>query len=354
MEIKLESSALSPPNALIPINSNSLIWNEISIVVDPETGFVDATALMKAGGKRFNHWFDQKSTQEYLREFEADLSQNSDAGIPASEFSTIIKKGTQHQHTFVHRLVAYHMLSYLNPKFGVQVCKWLDELFITGKVELNHETPTAELNAKYMQQIDKLNATVADQSATIATQSNTISSQLQDLTVKDQTISTHVETITSQLNILTIQANNLSAALDRCVDTESVNPQFHFIVAVIKCYPNRRIYFLMCRQNHQRNGIEHGIAYLQSHGKPNCAEVYRLTNVPNAMHLAHLVKNSIIENELNITVSTYRTYELRGEFTLTQFINLLRYCYENRKTLPATVEDDGDIDDGEDGGDIDE
>ena len=44
-----------------------------------------------------------------------------------------------HSGTWFHRKVALHLAQWLSPSFSIQVSNWLDELLLTGKVELGYE-----------------------------------------------------------------------------------------------------------------------------------------------------------------------------------------------------------------------
>ena len=115
-------------------------------------GMIDATALCKAGNKKLNHYIENKNTKEYLDALE------SDTGIPVSQLITIHKGNSKSftQGTWVHRKVGYHLAQWLSPKFAVQVSNILDELFITGKVELGNEKSNEELERQYKEQIEHL------------------------------------------------------------------------------------------------------------------------------------------------------------------------------------------------------
>ena len=57
------------------------------------------------------------------------------------------KVGGNHTGTWIHRKVAYHFCQWLSPHFAYQVTNILDELLLTGKVELSNEKSSAELDA---------------------------------------------------------------------------------------------------------------------------------------------------------------------------------------------------------------
>ena len=112
-------------------------------------GMINATALCKAAGKRLDHYKENLQTKDYLHEL------SSVTGIPVSElFNPII--GGKYPGTWVHRKVGYHLAQWISPKFAVQVSLILDELFITGKVELYNEKSADEVDNEYKKQITDL------------------------------------------------------------------------------------------------------------------------------------------------------------------------------------------------------
>ena len=121
---------------LILKNGESL---EISIRKD---GYINATQLCKAGNKLFGDYQRLKQTQEYLQALETNM------GIPILNLITS-NVGGKHEGTYVHRKVAYHLAQWISPQFAVQVSNVLDELMLTGKVELKNEKTTIELDNIY-------------------------------------------------------------------------------------------------------------------------------------------------------------------------------------------------------------
>jgi hypothetical protein len=112
-------------------------------------GMINATSLCKATGKRLDHYKENLQTKDYLNEL------SSVTGIPVSElFNPII--GGKYPGTWVHRKVGYHLAQWISPKFAVQVSLILDELFITGKVELYKEKQPDEIDNEYKRQISDL------------------------------------------------------------------------------------------------------------------------------------------------------------------------------------------------------
>ena len=82
--------------------------------------------------------------------------------LPISQLIQICKGNSSkfQQGTWVHRKVAIHLAQWLSPSFAVQVSNWLDELFITGKVELGQEKSQKELETTLQQKIQSLQTTI--------------------------------------------------------------------------------------------------------------------------------------------------------------------------------------------------
>jgi len=86
-----------------------------------DDGYIHATAMCKAGGKRWDHYRANATTEDFLRALE------SDTGIPASQL-VISKRGNSaafKQGTWVHPKVALHLAQWISPAFAVQVVNWV-------------------------------------------------------------------------------------------------------------------------------------------------------------------------------------------------------------------------------------
>lgn len=84
-------------------------------------GYINATALCQAAGKRIGHYLENSSTKGFLAELAADV------GIPTSQLIQVLKGGDGQQGTWVHPQVAIHLGQWLSAKFAVQVSKWVYE-----------------------------------------------------------------------------------------------------------------------------------------------------------------------------------------------------------------------------------
>ncbi len=80
--------------------SGALVINKISIESRKEDNFINATQLCKAGGKKFNNWYQLDSTQELIQELKRSL-RNSHAVNPACEKIVEISK-SKYKGSWIH------------------------------------------------------------------------------------------------------------------------------------------------------------------------------------------------------------------------------------------------------------
>lgn len=81
-------------------------------------GYLNATDMCKANGKKYNDWHRLESTREYLNEL------SRDAGHPVSQLIQIKKGGKSNQQgTWIHPYIATNLAQWLSPKFAVFVSK---------------------------------------------------------------------------------------------------------------------------------------------------------------------------------------------------------------------------------------
>ena len=98
-------------------------------------GYINATALCKACGKKLNDYTRLKATTDFL-----DVL-SSETGIPVSALIQIVKGGEpQFQGTWVHPQVAINLAQWASPKFAVLVSKWVFE-WMQGKVKTQKNIP---------------------------------------------------------------------------------------------------------------------------------------------------------------------------------------------------------------------
>ncbi|OWW19203.1 KilA-N domain-containing protein [Noviherbaspirillum denitrificans] len=102
---------------------------ENGAVIDQRAGdgYINATALCQAAGRKFSHYIENKATTAFLAALE------SDAGIPASVLVQSVKGGhAAHQGTWVHPQVAVNLGQWLSATFAVKVSKWVYD-WMSGK-----------------------------------------------------------------------------------------------------------------------------------------------------------------------------------------------------------------------------
>jgi hypothetical protein len=176
-ELRIENADLSTQieelranAALVPIaiasarlsNANGahkpLVLNGLVIEVDPDTFMVNATMMCKAAGKLFGDYRRQKNTDEYLQGLISNM------GIPI--FDLIQSKPGHNGGTMVHRLIAFDLASWLSNDVKIQFYMWIDELLLTGRVELGNEMNVQQLEDVWRRKVqEKEDKASADLSA---------------------------------------------------------------------------------------------------------------------------------------------------------------------------------------------
>ena len=84
-----------------------------------EDGYINARQLCKNGGKKWNNYYRNKKTQEYLEALSKLLE------IPEIE---LIESIIGHYGgTFVHPMIATNLAQWISPEFSVKVTLWIEE-----------------------------------------------------------------------------------------------------------------------------------------------------------------------------------------------------------------------------------
>lgn len=112
--------------SIVPREANSMPMPQRAI-----DGYVNATALCKANGKRISHYLENKTTKDFLEALERHT------GIPINELVQV-KRGGTHQGTWVHPKVAINLGQWISPKLAVLVSKWVVEQ-ISGNAQSKYQ-----------------------------------------------------------------------------------------------------------------------------------------------------------------------------------------------------------------------
>ena len=135
--------------------SKQLILNGVSIEVDPATFMVNATQMCRAAGKDYYDYNRLGSSKTYLQALK------SKPGIPG--FGFIKSKPGHNGCTMVHRLIAYDLARWCSAEVAVQFALWIDELLLTGSVELGNEMSTNQLDNEWKKKIEDLTGAVGEE-----------------------------------------------------------------------------------------------------------------------------------------------------------------------------------------------
>jgi len=138
--------------------------NGIIVLSRPEDGFINATAMCKAGGKEFNHWNSLESTKELVKALEDSQKLNVknsleiiedikdeiethddflNPGIPA--FKNIQTTKGKYGGSWIHPDLAVPLAQWISPKFSIKVSGWIRELALCGTVSLGKEKTDYQL-----------------------------------------------------------------------------------------------------------------------------------------------------------------------------------------------------------------
>ena len=102
-----------------------------------EDGYIDATKLCQAGGKKFNDWYRLEQTNDLIQAL------NLKTGIDAIKL--IDSKKGRYGGSWIHPDLAVQLAQWISPMFSLQVSSWVREIALTGGVMLMHEKTSDEL-----------------------------------------------------------------------------------------------------------------------------------------------------------------------------------------------------------------
>ena len=125
-----------PPAQPAPAQIEARVWNGHPIHRRQVDGYVNASAMCRAGGKRWNHYVTNDRTTEYLQAL------SGSAGIPADLLVASIGTGPNHlRGTWIHPRLAVDLARWISPQFAVWMDGWFLEQFTTPlPTTTNHPT----------------------------------------------------------------------------------------------------------------------------------------------------------------------------------------------------------------------
>ena len=134
-----------PPAQPAPAQIEAREWNGHPIHRRQTDGYVNATAMCKAGGRRWNHYQTNDRTQAYIQALAAD------AGIPATGNPGLICSiqggRPELQGTWIHPRLAVDLARWISPSFAVWMDGWFLEQFQpappASPLTTNHRQPVA-------------------------------------------------------------------------------------------------------------------------------------------------------------------------------------------------------------------
>jgi len=165
-----------------------------------EDGYIYATALCKAVGKRVNHWLSLRETKDFVIQLENKIKK-SDAVVTVSGLIEIYKGGKDkyNQGTWIHPDLGLNLAQWCSASFSIQVSKWMRELIFTGTVEIENEKKDEEIDTKFQELVKELEETKSKLSLTeelVKSYDNNIldiSTKFQKLKINHQSYLRHKE-----------------------------------------------------------------------------------------------------------------------------------------------------------------
>jgi hypothetical protein len=131
-------------STLTPLGLESRTWNGVEIQRRPADGYVNATAMCKAYGKRWHEYHSNQRTQDYIAALAGALRS---AGNPADPIQTITTGPNHLRGTWVHPRIAVDLARWLHPAFAVWMDGWFLESLTPRIAADRTEAPTLPMVA---------------------------------------------------------------------------------------------------------------------------------------------------------------------------------------------------------------
>ncbi len=143
------------------------------VICRQSDGYVNATALCKAGGTELSRWNERGKKEPFLLELAGSLEISRDLLTKAITTGPNNGRGT-----WVHPQVAISIATWISPRFEVRVSSWIHELIVFGNVRYGLERGVEEVMREQMAQMQR---TIDEKDGIISSQRGNISQLEQDI-----------------------------------------------------------------------------------------------------------------------------------------------------------------------------
>jgi hypothetical protein len=183
-----------------------------------EDGYIYATGLCKAVGKRPKDWLRLRETKEFIIQVEKNLKKSdthnsltknnneTQISLTKNEIESvpilieIHQAGNKYnQGTWIHPDLGLNLAQWCSASFSIQVSKWMRELIFTGTVDIENEKKDEEIDNKFQELVKELEETKSKLSLTeelVKSYDNNIldiSTKFQKLKINHQSYLRHKE-----------------------------------------------------------------------------------------------------------------------------------------------------------------
>lgn len=137
-------------------------WNGIQVYARLSDGYINASQLCKAGGKRFPDWYRTEHAKILINELKDVMRKTSQQRtVQSIENKALIETSQGNPHrgnlrgTWVHPDLAIQIAQWACPKFAIRVSRWIRELMLTGSVQVDSQKKNEELNELLRQKVEE-------------------------------------------------------------------------------------------------------------------------------------------------------------------------------------------------------
>ena len=124
----------------MPAGLDCRVWNGVEIQRRPSDGYVNATAMCKANGKRWHEYHSNQRSQDYIAALTGALRS---AGNPADPIQAVTTGPNHLRGTWVHPRIAVDLARWISPAFAV----WMDGWFLEVLQAQQQQPPARVVDA---------------------------------------------------------------------------------------------------------------------------------------------------------------------------------------------------------------